>query len=915
DFMIKIGPTWLFRSDAKVSFKPYEIVFCWDSGTVLRVQPLFREMNYLRFKLEGVSDDAGTCFYLLCADPAISANYTEDFQLIHSRQQTTDSLWFGLASLGGEFHYMNRPKPSEDRAPTLAAYMDGPFDLVFIYAPSEEIFHRELDYIQAHPEEGVQNWKDWLLDEINISYFRCDNERINHALNWAKISLAQLWAENNTALWAGLPWFNDCWGRDTFISFAGACLVQGKFDQAKALLERFAKWQCKDRDDPNWGRIPNRARFGDISYNTADGTPWFVKGVYDYGLYSGDFDLWEEFIAEGGAVRIATEGTLKYHTDSLGFLTHGEAETWMDAVGPDGPWSPRGNRAVEVQALWEEQLRTSHAILKTFDQTAYLMGHRWDRARIKLGSSFVRSFVRSDSLGLYDHLNSDGTPDEMIRPNQLFVLSLWNKAFEDTERESIINTVRSECIYSYGVASLAQIDPDFHPYHQHVMYPKDEAYHMGVVWTWLSGAYKSAVKGGWTITSSEIDQILDLDAPGTLSELLDAVPREGVGFPRPSGTVSQAWSLAEFIRVWYQDYIGLNQYGSILPKIPEAWGSFNTILNIRGGKIWYSVDIKDEQVSIKLESLNRTGDSLFVTLFVDLRREPYEHHPDRIPIIFDGTDDGFQAELARDGKFITFLRPNGKEYRYQLFLDDESPSDFLQPAVPVGLKALQLPAHRLLTGTEIKASDADAVPAIDIADDENDDMGDGGYIYPTSPEFKPGIFDITRLRISADDQNIFFKLNFRNLTQPGWHPEYGFQLTYVAICLQTGKGETSRDVGHNSGWTLPEDLAADRFVIVGGGIQVENSSGEILCEYKPADPKYAFGNPRSNEIAFAIPREYLPGDPKSWKITLLVGAQDDHGGAGIGEFREVGVTAERWKGGGGGAGKSNVYDWLRYPKE
>jgi len=50
------------------------------------------------------------------------------------------------------------------------------------------------------------------------------------------------------------------------------------------------------------------------------------------------------------------DGTIKYHSDTLGFLTHADAESWMDAVGPNGPWSPRGSRACDVQALWHQQL-------------------------------------------------------------------------------------------------------------------------------------------------------------------------------------------------------------------------------------------------------------------------------------------------------------------------------------------------------------------------------------------------------------------------------------------------------------------------------------------------------------------------------------------------------------------------------
>ena len=55
----------------------------------------------------------------------------------------------------------------------------------------------------------------------------------------------------------------------------------------------------------------------------------------------------------------AIVAAMLHRVDDGGLLKHGDAETWMDAVGSDGPWSPRGDRAVEIQVLWLEQIRIS----------------------------------------------------------------------------------------------------------------------------------------------------------------------------------------------------------------------------------------------------------------------------------------------------------------------------------------------------------------------------------------------------------------------------------------------------------------------------------------------------------------------------------------------------------------------------
>ena len=67
-------------------------------------------------------------------------------------------------------------------------------------------------------------------------------------------------------------------------------------------------------------------------------------------------------------------------------------------------------------------------------------------------------------------------------------------------------------------------------------------------------------------------------------------------------------------------------------------------------------------------------------------------------------------------------------------------------------------------------------------------------------------------------------------------------------------------------------------------------------------------------IESSVPLEYLGVPTPQWKMTILIGAQDDHGGAGIGEFRSVDHNGGEWIGG----GKihkldSNVYDVIVLP--
>lgn len=237
------------------------------------------------------------------------------------------------------------------------------------------------------------------------------------------------------------------------------------------------------------------------------------------------------------------------------------------------------------------------------------------------------------------------------------------------------------------------------------------------------------------------------------------------------------------------------------------------------------------------------------------------------------------------------------------------------PRLRENLPALRGPAYRLLSNSEIKKSPASARAWLECVDSTGDDTGvvsGERYTYPNSPLFAPGAFDITAFSVAEDTSDIYLRLTFRALADPGWHPEYGFQLTYVAIALDTGPGG-ERTVPMNASYILPEARAYERLILLGGGVRVEDARGTILAAYQPVpeDAANPLGDAASGVIDLALPRALL-GDPTDqWHFTILAGAQDDHGGAGLGEFRTVNRTPGEWNGGGRlRADDPNVYDVL-----
>lgn len=752
---------------------------------------------------------------------------------------------------------------------------------------------------------------------LNDTHVQTDNIRFNNALAWAKISLdALIMNQGAKGIFAGLPWFNDYWGRDTFISLPGAALVTGQFGLARQILRSFAAYQNRDSSDSNYGRIPNRVTTTGISYNTADGTPRFINMALEYVLRSGDTTFLYEIYP---AVIRSIEGTIRWHTDSLGFLTHDDADTWMDAVGPDGPWTPRGNRANDIQALWHEQLSAGEFIATHLGDVTH--AREWRELRTRLQQNFTRFFI--SSTGVADHLNPDGSSDGQIRPNQIFTSPLLSLE----QRAEVLREVTSKLTYPYGVASLWQEDPSFHPYHRYEQYyPKDAAYHNGVVWTWLQGAVISELCAfqkpelAFQLTRNTIEQILVRGAVGTQSELLDAMTKPGRSAPELSGTFSQAWNLAEFVRNFYDDYLGayISRFHHELrlrPRLPKELGRVTAILNLDGVALPLEIDFSSGVKRISIDARNLRVGGLCKFSIPDGDRiveSEVRLKPGTISVIEWRSD---ELKHYIDGAYTSAL-----EYTSPTLIIPPSLDNLLlaTPELVPDLASVKAPSYPLLPNTLVKSTNPTANTLVDIQDPIGDDTGvgsAGAYSYPLGAAFIPGCLDITGFHVSYDSSLFYFKITMRTLSNPGWHPEYGFQLTYVAIAIDTDgiPGSGRQLIPRNAEYLLPEDRAYDRIILVGGGLRVEDEVGNVLCVYTPAeeDVSNPLGNVESSTISFALPREFLGGPDTTWVFSVLVGAQDDHGGSGLGEFRSVRREAGEWNGGGRTRhDESNIYDAL-----
>ena len=575
DYTISVDGKPLDRSQAECTVYPDRIVRRWDNA--VETFSMTDNLPILHIAVE--TEGAYTSISL-------------DHSLITDSHMAEDGLFF-------------IPDEAPDKRIMLCS--DGSKGFVLTYGTEEECRALQKEF-STNGKNLIQKRKDRinsLVTEYNPT--RSNLPELDKSLDWITITMDELITEQQgNGIYAGLPWFNEYWGRDMFISFPGACLVTGQFDVAKKILKDFVELQDTDPSSETYGRIPNRANLEGILYNTTDGTPRLVIQALEVAKYTGDTEFLHELYP---AIKMSIDASIKNYTDENGYLTHADADTWMDVKRNGIPGSPRGNRANDIQALWYAQLMAGSEIAAMMDDIG--SAEEWSGLATLLASNFEKDFCNKAESYIYDHLNTDGSADLQFRPNQLYCFDLIG---DDDFKQRVTRRSWEELAYPWGVASLAQWDRQFHPQHENWhYYHKDDAYHNGTIWLWNNGiAMQRMIEYGqvdtaWELFKNMNRQALHEGAVGSLSENADAHPREGKTWVNRSGTFLQAWSNAEHLRVWYQHFLGIRPDlldGIIVvePKLPSEIKELETSVKIGNGTLHYRY--ADGKVKVKLEDID-----------------------------------------------------------------------------------------------------------------------------------------------------------------------------------------------------------------------------------------------------------------------------------------------------------------------
>jgi predicted glycogen debranching enzyme len=278
-----------------------------------------------------------------------------------------------------------------------------------------------------------------------------------------------------------------------------------------------------------------------------------------YLQYTGDFkfvqkQLWESLKA---IVDWHEKGTaFGIRVDNDGLLAHGPRLTWMDAEADGKAVTPRAGKAVEIQALWYNALRTMQLLANRFEEES--LAEKYAEMASEARTSFNLKFWNDEKNCLFDVV--DASADASLRPNQVIAAALDFTMLDNAKSERVVYLVQRELLTPCGLRTLARTEPGYRGFYTGDRRSRDQAYHNGTVWAWLLGPFTTAflkAKGYGNdgleyalknlITPLFTQQIFQAGL-GTVSEVFD-----GDSPHTPRGCIAQAWSVAEPLRAYVED--------------------------------------------------------------------------------------------------------------------------------------------------------------------------------------------------------------------------------------------------------------------------------------------------------------------------------------------------------------------------
>lgn len=347
---------------------------------------------------------------------------------------------------------------------------------------------------------------------------------------------------------AGFPWFGR-WGRDTFIALPGLTLA-ANYDpkSCKGVLDTMS-------GEMNNGLFPNIGKNDNAAYNSVDAPMWYFWAIQKYSQSLEDkSSVWKDYGNKMkqilDAFRSGINDHIQMHENGLIWAAQdGKALTWMDAVVEGVPVTPRAGYTVEINALWYNAIMFTLELAEINGDSQFV--EEWQDLPFKIKESFINIFWNEELQYLADYVDFSGQNMD-LRSNQIIAASLHYSMIDDHQKSAVIYAIKDELLTKKGLRTLSPNHPDYKGFYAGDQSTRDRAYHQGTVWVWQLGHYVEAcfkLYGQSFLNDAKnivegFNDCMTYYGLCSIAEVYDGNPPHA-----PGGSISQAWSVSEVLRI------------------------------------------------------------------------------------------------------------------------------------------------------------------------------------------------------------------------------------------------------------------------------------------------------------------------------------------------------------------------------
>lgn len=340
-------------------------------------------------------------------------------------------------------------------------------------------------------------------------------------------------------------------GRDAFIAIPGLTLPKEDTRTFKEVLDTMLK-DRKGMFFPFWENTDAKA-----TYEAMDAPLWFIWALQNYLVRTGDKSaIWKAYgkhvreILE--AYRDGSAYNIKMQPNGLiSGGAEGKALTWMNAFVKGKPVTPRSGMPVEINALWYNAVSFALEIAGPRSTEGKKVIAEWKGLPEKIRQSFMDTFWDADKGYLADVVSGDNQ-DWSMRPNQIIALSLPYSPVDAHAAQRVLDKVENELLTPRGLRSLTPKDERYRGKFFGNLDQRNLSFHQGMVWPWLGGHFVEAslkIRGRDGLAQAYqlyegFEDVMQESGLSTISEIYEGDPPH-----KAAGAISQAWNVAELIRM------------------------------------------------------------------------------------------------------------------------------------------------------------------------------------------------------------------------------------------------------------------------------------------------------------------------------------------------------------------------------